>query len=246
MSRITVTEQVVSCSDLVSKKRVAPNTVEWIDKYENRYIRLHLTDILTFTPNGVIIINSGGWRTSTTKERINHFLPVPWRITQENSTWYLNNHVFADGITINADQTVTGAGNADTVKALKKSITVYIDGFLDKLHNNQLSLPSAGDCWLCTLTDSQSGQPMGERDGVPEEEHILSHIRENYHVPALVLRACQVFGVSQAARSYLLACMNRDYSASHEVYYESYKNVCDRQVKSALRRYIYRAVKLAA
>jgi len=244
MSKITVTEQAASCPDLVSRKRIAQNTIEWIDKYDNRYIRLHLTDILTFTPNGSIIINSGGWRTVTTKERINRFLPDGWRISQSNSTWYLNSHVFEDGITIQADGTVTGAGNADNVKALKKSIAVYIDGFLDKLHNNQLSPPSAGDCWMCTLTDSKSNKPWGECDD--NEEHILSHIKENYHVPALLLRACEVFGVSPAAKSYLWACMNRDYSASHEVYYESYKTVCDRQVKSALRRYIYRAVKLAA
>jgi hypothetical protein len=122
---------------------------------------------------------------------------------------------------------------------------VKVHGFLVKLHNNEL-IPAAGDCWLCTLTNSHTGLPMGERDGIPEEQHIRSHIEENYHVPALLLRACEVFGVSPAAKAYLWACMNSEALNASPAYYESWKNVCDRQVKSALRRYIYRAVKLAA
>ena len=34
-------------------------------------VRLHNTDVLLFRPNGSIVLNSGRWRTTTTKDRMN-------------------------------------------------------------------------------------------------------------------------------------------------------------------------------
>lgn len=49
-------------------------------------VRLHLTYIVRFHYNGLITLHTGGYRTVTTKERINHF--VNGRVYSKNYTWF--------------------------------------------------------------------------------------------------------------------------------------------------------------
>jgi hypothetical protein len=54
-------------------------------------IRFHATDIITRTASGKIILNSGGWFTPTTKNRINEFLPLADRaVFQRDHEWYIS------------------------------------------------------------------------------------------------------------------------------------------------------------
>lgn len=43
-------------------------------------VRLHSTNVLTFTADGWTIIRANGWETSTTSDRVNALLPPGWRI----------------------------------------------------------------------------------------------------------------------------------------------------------------------
>ena len=43
-------------------------------------VRLHSTDIITLYADGSLRICMGGWNTMTTKDRLNGFLPHPWRV----------------------------------------------------------------------------------------------------------------------------------------------------------------------
>jgi hypothetical protein len=53
------------------------NTTDAEIEYDNSVsIRLHGTAVVRFYPNGLVKLNSGGWRTSTTKDRINKYSPV--------------------------------------------------------------------------------------------------------------------------------------------------------------------------
>jgi hypothetical protein len=45
-------------------------------------VRLHATDVLTFFADGRIRVNTGGYHTVTTVDRINAFLPGPWRVSR--------------------------------------------------------------------------------------------------------------------------------------------------------------------
>ena len=49
-------------------------------------IRLHATDVVTIYSDGTYALNSNGWRTPTTKERINKYGPV--RVYQKKRKWY--------------------------------------------------------------------------------------------------------------------------------------------------------------
>ena len=51
-------------------------------------VRYHATDILTLTPDGSVVVNSGGYHTPTTKDRINQFLPFGIGVIQEDWVWY--------------------------------------------------------------------------------------------------------------------------------------------------------------
>ena len=72
-----------------TSKVIANNTLE-IDLSGNDYaIRLHDTDILTYK-KGKYILDSGGWRTVTTKERMNRFLPSGYNVFQKDFDWFVN------------------------------------------------------------------------------------------------------------------------------------------------------------
>ena len=73
---------------------------------------LHHTYVVTYYPNGSVVLNSNRWRTKTTKERINDYLPDGWSVKQEKGVWYLikehatpglvelREYIFEDGIRI--------------------------------------------------------------------------------------------------------------------------------------------------
>lgn len=63
-------------------------------------IRLHSTNVVTITEENHYTLNSGGWHTATTKDRLNHYGPVC--IHQENFSWYVGRGKgleFHDGMT---------------------------------------------------------------------------------------------------------------------------------------------------
>jgi hypothetical protein len=69
---------------------------------ENIVIRLYQTDVVTYQPDGEIIINNGGWQSSTTNSFINALLPV-FLSSYGGMTWFI---AYADGW--NADGWNTG------------------------------------------------------------------------------------------------------------------------------------------
>jgi hypothetical protein len=77
---------------------------------EDIAVRLHSTDVITFHPDGSITLDTGGWETVTTKDRINSY--QPHSVWSERGTWFLTvrgkQYVFEDGITIRANGTVEG------------------------------------------------------------------------------------------------------------------------------------------
>jgi hypothetical protein len=96
------------------KKPIGNNTwliIDLIDKDEVVSVRLHQTDIVTFWPDGSIVLNSGGWETNTTKSRINDFLDRP-RLYSEKSVWVVESgdidYFFEDGMVIKPDGTIDG------------------------------------------------------------------------------------------------------------------------------------------
>ncbi len=154
-------------------------------------IRLHDTDILTFNPDGSIVCTSGGWKTSTTKDRLNAFAPV--RIWQKSGRWFLGDGLeFQDGLTITARGEIKGAkpaSEAEKEKKLQKRIAAYCEKLCAAL---PLPRPGAGDCFYCQMREVNTGLPLSEC--THDTTHLDSHLEENYFVPSLVWRALEKAG----------------------------------------------------
>ncbi len=53
-------------------------------------VRFHATDIVAYYRDGMVMLDSGGYRTVTTKRRINRCLPVGYSLYQERKVWKLH------------------------------------------------------------------------------------------------------------------------------------------------------------
>ncbi|MCX5884332.1 MAG: hypothetical protein NT096_00205 [Proteobacteria bacterium] len=92
------------------RKPIANNTWLILDTNSNDIaVRLHHTDILTFKPDGSIILDTGGWETVTTKARMNEYLDRP-RIGSERGVWMISSggidYFYENGMTIKPDGTI--------------------------------------------------------------------------------------------------------------------------------------------
>ena len=153
-------------------------------------VRLHATDVVVIHPDNTYTLNTGGWYTVTTKDRINKYSPA--RVGQRNGIWYIGNITFKDGMRVDANGTVLNAeADAGDVEKLKrrldKMVRNYINGFAKDAVENGLRQPSGGDCWGCYMTAEGKDEPMGY-------DHLISHIEENYYVPSLLWKAINARG----------------------------------------------------
>jgi len=166
-------------------------------------IRLHNTDILTYDrETGDVTVTSGGWKTTTTKNRLNEYLPNGYRIYQARGVWYWGDNaynriaVYADGDKIDCHGNLWPWAKPDAEKAerkLRAEISRYAKLCADAV---PLPVPNGGECWGCYLRDSNGNEAMGT-------DHLLSHMKEKYVVPSLVLaalreRGCSNFIISEA------------------------------------------------
>lgn len=63
--------------------------------FVNVYLHGHV--IMEFWADGHIVLDSCGYRTVTTKDRINRCLPDPWQVRQLKGDWWLWNNRYAMG-----------------------------------------------------------------------------------------------------------------------------------------------------
>lgn len=178
-------------------------------------IRFHETPVVEYFPRGMMdggectVLNSGGWMTSTTKERLNSFIPAGFSIWQERGQWTLTRHdshplrwesfPWADGITIDQSGHVHNAGTVSDVNRKKKmgrDIRKYVSAYVAALAAGKVPAPSGGDCWYCYLREVKTGTPMGELGG-GNKDHLLNHMEESYFVPSLLTRAFEVTPMCQ-------------------------------------------------
>lgn len=80
-------------------KKIANNTYLYRIDADSIGVRLHATDVVIIHCDNTYTLNSGGWKTITTKDRINTY--NPYRVSQKNFIWYVDGVEFFDGITVN-------------------------------------------------------------------------------------------------------------------------------------------------
>lgn len=216
-------------------------------------VKLHATNVITFRDDGQIVVDSGGYATVTTKDRINKYLPDPWRMYQEKSTWYLtkgyhgethDRYRFSRKAILMPNGEVVGAVLYDP-KLEKKEQTMirkanqFAKNYVEALFKGKVQAPDAGDCWYCAMRDS-SGKTLGEL-GRDNADHIEGHIKEKYYVPSMIFRASEVFGVSIAAKSVLFSIWDGSYTPNDWL-----DGVAKEQLQKSLARYVKRQLGFAS
>lgn len=150
-------------------------------------VRYHSTDILTARPDGSIVLNTGGFKSVTTKAKINTYLPagVP-RVWQSDGLWTIGGKGFRDGMIIGRRGGIKGAASESDAAATRKlvrEINRHAKRCGDAL---PLKMPSGGDDWFSFFT-TNDGKSLGEATG--NTDHLRSNMAEGYVVPSLVWRA---------------------------------------------------------
>ena len=170
-------KQLLNNESCIKSKLIGFNTIEIIQE-DCRVIRYHETDIITEYPDK-IILNSGGWKTKTTKDRMNLYTNLD--INQKNNSWFVNGHLFYDNITFDKQGNLLSEvkeSNVSKVNKIKKQITEYIN----LLNEDNLPEKSGGDCWYCLLNFSE------------DTEHLKSHLEEKYIHGAILVNSMLEYG----------------------------------------------------
>jgi hypothetical protein len=185
-----------------SQSRKLANNTYLQRRGDDIVVMLHVTDIVIFKPDGTIVLDSGGWRTPTTKERMNDHVSV--RIYQAQGVWYVSKNgksvVFQDKMVIGPRGGLTGGGGREEKRLIKlsKDINAYAKGFVQAIIDLEVDEPSGGDCWFCCMK-SEDGKTMGDGNA----EHLLEHMREKYYVPSLLMNAVEFKNVAPIVKGML-------------------------------------------
>jgi len=161
-----------------SRKRKLGNNTYLVVRDDNGYgIRLHDTEVVIHYKDR-IVLNSGGYKTLTTKARMNDY--STHTIYQKNHVWYVDNEIpFKDGITLYNNGTIKGQGKdpKETIK-LTKRVKQYSEDYAKEFIKGNVPAPSNGDCWGCLF--HKDGKPTIAKD------HIFSHLEDKYYVPSML------------------------------------------------------------
>lgn len=196
------------------------------DGDQNLAIWYHGSPVVVYRGDGVVMVDSCGWRTSTTKHRISEY--SPFQVYQERGIWYafVRDHavarglgmggvyLFSDGMGVSVAGIIFGAKHrseaADQIKAvakLRRRVQAYAKSFVSALLAGDVAEPSGADCFLCAFGADQNGKrlSLGELSG--DSSHLMSHIDEGYYVPSLLINAMEAMGASAMGRQMVLDCM---------------------------------------
>jgi len=191
-------------------RRICGNNT-YVERRDNGIaIRLHQTDIVFYFGNGELIrLNTGGWHTQITKQRLEQFLPAPlavmsfkgqWRISLVGRHWAstkaecADSVVFTDGLDlawypegwrpVNALSAEDEARLDEAKRNLDKEVKRYTTALAKKL-------PEWRDEIRENSSLSTSGDPFccSLGIGAGDKDHLWTHLRETYVFPTIVIRA---------------------------------------------------------
>lgn len=105
MTHTEATAKFDRCRDKEKGYHLAKNTK--LQKRGKAFaVRYQNTDVVMIRPDNTYRLNSGGWRTKTTKDRINSFSPCS--ISQTNGMWYAKNTPYRDRMLVDSAGNLIG------------------------------------------------------------------------------------------------------------------------------------------
>ena len=195
-------------------RKINNNTFSYNNGKNQEVIRLHETDIMRINANGTITLDSGGWKTATTKARMNEYLPGNYRVYQEKYNWYVSNGLesipFYDGIVL-PKAFKKGSKKSDRIVKKEKALTKQINKYIALLDDfEKLPLPGGGDCWFCLFFDSDI--KGGNRS--QNTSHLVGHLEDDYIMGSILVNSLRSMGHSDDGIGYHLHSEPNSYSRS--------------------------------
>jgi hypothetical protein len=80
-------------------------------------VTYHATAVVTLGPYGTITLDSGGWRTATTKTRMNQAAQqfgLPFSVSQRAGKWYVHLIECGEEVDFTDGMTISASGYSDT------------------------------------------------------------------------------------------------------------------------------------
>jgi hypothetical protein len=162
-------------------------------------VRYHSTDVVTFRPDGTIVLDSGGYQTVTTKQRINNYTRA--HVWQDKGIWYVGGSwrdreartLYYDGMELDREGAPVSPKRPDGIEGIKREldrrVARYLKGYAKALADGKIGDPGPGDCFGCLFVPTgQGNDPRAQAFGL---DHVLQHLSEGYYVPSLLWRAMQ-------------------------------------------------------
>lgn len=106
MNWIIARSKLAQAKNRANGKPIAHNTRLFDRDNEAVGLRLHYTEVVTFHKDDSITLNSGGWRTITTKDRMNYAVSVWQKDWKWFVEWHGRQYDFADGMRLFPNGTV--------------------------------------------------------------------------------------------------------------------------------------------
>ncbi len=200
----TKAEIMAGVESVTHSKKVMNNTYQMFMDNGDIIIRYHTTNVVTKKKNGTFILHSGGWKTTTTKERINYMMPAGYYVATIDGTWNICKRgggvnerfkpiPFVDGINIRKDGTIPKKWITKTEAQRKREekLDIKIDKYM-KIVEKKLQAgdvrPKSGDCWCC-LMKNDKGESVFD-----DNTHVAMHVKEGYVPNILIWNAISELG----------------------------------------------------
>lgn len=189
-----------------NRRPIANNTYVRSEEGGCVYIRLHNTDIITLNTLDQIILDSGGWLTVTTKDRMNRFNEgMGYCVFSEQGIWYVSfnakDYYFENGMILSLELPSEGRkayvefaierdkSKEKELRKLKRRINTFCRTWAKKFVAGEIEKPGNGDCFMCQFTPQGKVSTL-HKDGTttpgPTCDHLISHMDEKYYVPSLL------------------------------------------------------------
>jgi hypothetical protein len=131
-------------------KKISNNTYAVRGHEEGDYaVKLHQTHVVTAHPNGDYTLHSGGWKTPTTKDRMNSHLPDGTGVYSHKGEWHVHDahgekHPFKDGMRVNEHGTpVERRGKVEGHEGLRGIFPAHKSEALESLQKMKKSMGDA-------------------------------------------------------------------------------------------------------
>jgi len=166
-------------------------------------VRYHDTFVLIWNEDGSIELYTRGYRTMTTRRRMNTYLPKPWEIHTEGGVWYLSEgsfgslrSVFVEGITLTPDapchedvvyQPRDGEEEKKLILWEREAVRTYAARYVGLLWAGRLATPTPAQCLQCFENDLPALR-------YATTNHLRRHVLANTYPSMVIINALKAAG----------------------------------------------------